>query len=211
MKPVTRVLCALGLTLFMLSSCGVGVDSGPRVLQSSSSTSTTPAGPTAGRVTSVLYYVNDGSLVPQVSELTDRNLPTVLEAALLPPKAGSEVDGTITSIPPGTRLLSVKEAGDTLTLNLSSEFDNVVGLSRQQAIGQLVLTATERSGAKNLEFEINGDPIQISTPARGDSGTVTACDFAPLLATEDDARSSGLEPATERILEARRASLESNC
>ncbi len=211
MKHSGLVRSAIGLTLCVLSSCGVGVDSNPRVLQPGSSTSTTPAGPTAGRVTSVLYFVNDGSLVPQISELSDRSLQTVLEAELLPPKAGSEMDGTLTSIPAGTRLIDLREVGDTLTMNLSSEFDNVVGLSRQQAIGQLVLTATERSNVNTLRFEINGDPIQISTPARGDSGTVTACDFTPLLATEDDAINAGLDTETNRILVARRVSLQTSC
>jgi hypothetical protein len=162
-------------------------------------------------VTSVLYYVNDGSLIPQISELSDRSLQTVLEADLLPPQAGSEVAGTLSSIPAGTRLIGTREAAGNLTLNLSSEFGNVVGLSRQQAIGQLVLTATERSEVSSLNVEINGEPIQISTPARGDSGTVTACDFAPLLATEDDAKSAGLSPENNRVLEARRASLLSRC
>jgi len=209
----SRVPFAVGLivSLGWLSACGVGVDSKPRVLESSSSTSTLPAGPASGRVTSVLYFVNDGALVPQLSELTDRSLQTVLEADLLPPQAGSEANGTITSIPAGTRLIGLQQVGDTLTLNLSSEFDNVVGLSRQQAIGQLVLTATERPGVGRLKFEINGDPIQVSTPARGDSSIVTACDFEPLLASEDDAKSAHLEVETSRKLDARLADLNSHC
>ena len=211
MKRVSVLGYAAALMLCVASSCGVGVDSSPRVLQPSSSTTTTPAGPTSGRVTSVLYYVNDGSLIPQISELADRSLQTVLEADLLPPQAGSEDAGTLSSIPAGTRLIGLREAAGNLTLNLSSEFGNVLGLSRQQAIGQLVLTATERSQVSGLNLEINGEPIQISTPARGDSSTVTACDFAPLLATEDDAKSAGLSPENNRVLEARRARLLRRC
>jgi len=202
---------ATTLVLSLMSSCGVGVDSSPRILQPSSSTTTTVVGPAAGRVTSVLYYVRDGSLLPQISELADSGLKTVLVANLRPPQPAAEADGVLTSIPAGTRLLNLRQVGDTLTLNLSSEFNKVVGLSRQQAIGQLILTATERSEVTNLNFEINGDPIQVSTPASGDAATVTACDFAPLLATEADALSAGLSPETSRELDARRASLAARC
>ncbi|MEX0767541.1 MAG: GerMN domain-containing protein [Microthrixaceae bacterium] len=181
------------------------------MLQSASSTTTTVAGPSAGQVKSALYYVNDGSLLPQISELSDRGLQTVLTANLQPPQAGSEVVGTLSSIPTGTRLLSLRQVGDTLTVNLSTEFNNVVGLSRQQAIGQLVLAATERAAVGDLNFEINGEPIQVSTPTRGDASTVSDCDFAPLLATQAQAASAELDPESGILLDVRRSGFASDC
>ena len=67
-----------------VAACGVGVDGAPRDLEIASTTTTTLPAPSTGRVTSILYYVNEGTLVPTSTELPDRDLTTVLEALLMP-------------------------------------------------------------------------------------------------------------------------------
>ena len=101
--------------------------------------------------------------------------------------------------------------GRRLTINLSAAFDNVVGLSRQQAIGQIVLTATERNEYDSIEFQVEGEAILVSSPLRGDTPTVTACDFAPLLATADDAEHADLSSEMTDVLDTRRDELADSC
>ena len=202
-------LAALGV--LSCTGCGLGVDSEPRALQVPSTTTTTTPAPSTGRVTSILYYVNEGTLVPSSTDLPDRDLSTVLEALLMPVPPEVASTGTLSSIPAGTELKNVVRDGDRLTINLSAAFDNVVGLSRQQAIGQMVLTATERNQYDAIEFQVEGEAIQVSSPLRGDTPTVTACDFAPLLATADDAENADLSSEMTDVLDTRRERLAETC
>jgi hypothetical protein len=195
----------------MVAGCGIGVDGGPRDLEIASTTTTTLAAPSTGRVVSILYYVNEGTLVPSSTDLPDRDLSTVLEALLMPVPPSVASTGTLSSIPAGTELKNVVRDGDRLTINLSAAFDNVVGLSRQQAIGQMVMTATERNQYDAIEFQVEGEPIQVSSPLRGDTPTVTACDFAPLLATADDAANADLSTEMTEVLDTRRDRLAETC
>ncbi len=193
------------------TGCGVGYDREPRALEVEPTTTTTTAAPSTGQVESVLYFVNEGTLLPVATELPDRELETVLEALLLPP-ATLVPSGTLTSIPSGTQLLDLSRTDQRrLTINLSTSFNNVVGVSRQQAIGQMVLTATERNEFDAIEFRVEGEPIVVASPVVGDTRTVTACDFQPLLATPGDADEAGLPEDMSEVLAARTDQLDDNC
>ena len=201
------VTAALGI----LSGCGIGVDGEPRALQVSSTTSTTPAPPSVGRVESVLYFVNEGAFVPAAADLPDNNLTTVMSALLMPPPIALGGNGTLSSIPAGTELLGLVRDGSRLTINLSVAFDNVVGLSRQQAIGQMVLTAIERDRFDAIEFQVEGKAVLVSSPSQGDTPTVFACDFAPQLATGEDAAGASLSQDMTTVLAARRERFSETC
>lgn len=187
--------------------CGVGFDDEPRSLQSEASTTTIADSPTEGRLAAVLYYVREGALLPVLEDLPDRTPSTLLSALATPPVA----NGLGTSIPAGTEVLGTARDGDRLTVDLSSEFDNVVGLSRQQAIGQMVLTVTEQGSVDQLEFQVDGETLTVSSPLRGDTTVVTACDFAALLASPDDAASAGLSAEAISDLDERRTELAETC
>jgi hypothetical protein len=178
-------LCAAAASLVL--GCGVHLDDEPRALNAPQTTTTAPPNPSTGRFATVLYYVADGELMPVVKDLPDRALTTVLTALLEPPASSSTAQGLGTSIPAGTELLGFERAGRLLSVNLSESFDNVVGLSRQQAIGQIVLTMTELSDVTELQFRVEGGDITVSSPVDGDSATVNACDFEPIVATVEEA------------------------
>ena len=96
-------------------------------------------------------------------------------------------------------------------VNLSSEFENVVGPKRQEAIAQLVMTATEFPDITSLRFKVNDKTLQVTSPTRGDTTTVTACDFALLLPTAEQADGSQLPAAAIERLNLRRQDLAKNC
>jgi len=201
----------VALVALAAGACGVGVDSAPRQLAVTSTTTTTTRAPAPGGVESILYYVHEGTLIPAATELPDRDLSTVLSALLLPPPAPVAASGAVTSIPAGTTLLGVVRSEGRLTINLSAAFDNVVGISRQQAIGQMVLTATQRNEYDTVEFQVEGKAIPVSSPLRGDTPVVTACDFAPLLADGDDLEEARLTDGMTEVLDERRTSLAGTC
>ncbi len=209
----TRRLAA-SLTVLLavsLAACGVDVDSAPRPVRTEPSTTTTSSLPERGGAEVVLYYVREGTLLPVIDELSDRGLESTLQAVLQPPDGSVAMVGLGTSIPAGTELLGVERSDNVLRINLSEAFDNVVGRSRQQAIGQLVLTVTQVSHVDDVTFEVDGEQITVSSPSRGDRTVVDACDFRSLLATVDDASEAALPFDSLEVLAERRAELDREC
>ncbi len=171
--------------LALVAACGVSVDEAPRALNLPETTTTISPTPSTGPFETVLYYVAEGELLPVVRDLPDRTLETIL-TALLDPPAGTPA-GLGTSIPSGTTLRGLQRDRRTISVNLSESFANVVGQSRQQAIGQIVLTVTELSDIRRVVFLIEGEAISVSSPVRGDSEYVGACDFLPMLSSVGEA------------------------
>jgi hypothetical protein len=208
-----RLAACVGVVVIaatVLGSCGVGFDDDPRALREEASTTTVASSPSVGRLTTVLYFVREGALVPLEQELPDRSPATLLTTLAQPPDAGAD-SGLGTSLPAGTELLGTTRSGDLLTVDLSSEFDNVVGLSRQQAIGQMVLTVTQQGAVQRLEFQVDGETITVSSPLQGDTTVVDACDFADLLASTEELVGAGLPPESLQDLDDRRRELDETC
>lgn len=207
-----RRLCAAVIGVAVVATgCGINMDDAPRVVDAQLSTTTTVATQQQGPVESVLYYVAEGSIVPATAMLPDRSVTTLIEALLkTPPKPLSDI-GAYSSIPSGSTLLASKLTGTMLMVDMSSAFDNVVGVSRQQAIAQIVLTVTQQSAIRSVEFRVNGERIQVTSPTRGDRYEVTNCDFKDLLATTDQAQSAGLGEESIALLQARTARMNMVC
>ncbi|MGB3410241.1 MAG: GerMN domain-containing protein [Microthrixaceae bacterium] len=212
LRDLPRRLGAVLLVLGMvLAGCGINMDHTPRTVEAQLSTTTTLADQAQGGVEGVLYYVAEGAIVPATTLLSDRSAKTLIEALLkAPPKPLSEV-GAYSSIPAGTTLIASKLRGSRLVVNLSQAFDNVVGVSRQQAIAQIVLTVTQQAAVRSVEFQVNGEDIQVTSPIRGDRSEVSNCDFRDLLATTDQGVSAGLSDDSIALLKARRARLKMIC
>jgi hypothetical protein len=194
----------------LLAACGIRADDQPRALPVPPST-TAPAAPatTGGSASAVLWYVDDQRLVPAPRALTDRSLGTALGALLEP---GAALEGALSnSIPAGTRLRELQLDEGVLGIDLSGSFQELAGTARQLAIGQLVLTATEDREVEEVRFLVDGEPVLTSSPERGDVTSVTACDFAPLLPSAEEATAAQLSSTTVERLDQRRSELERDC
>jgi hypothetical protein len=212
MGQLRPVAVALGLVL--TAGCGLSVDDDPRPLELPATTTTTAATTTAaGEAQSApddsafIYQLTEGALVAVTREVEGQNAQSLLDALLNP--GDSEPAGTTTAIPAGTSLLEVSRAGSRVTVDLSEEFDNVVGTSRQQAIGQIVMTLTGLSDVRLIAFRVEGREVSVSSPARGDRESVADCDFATLLLPESElAEKFGDDPAVVEHQSARLRALE---
>ncbi|MFZ4518813.1 MAG: GerMN domain-containing protein [Microthrixaceae bacterium] len=208
---VLATLVATALAATVLAACGIASDDSPRALTVSTTTTQPSATPTSGGTAAVLYYVAGKSLVPLSRSLADRRPGTVLNALLEPPGDAETARGLTTSIPNGTELRGLTTDGDILEVDLSSDFENVAGPGRQQAIGQMVMTATEFPEIRRVRFRVGGKPVQVTSLTRGDTSVVTECDFAELLPTAEQARELDLDPAVNQRLAQRRADVERRC
>jgi spore germination protein GerM len=64
------------------------------------------------------------------------------------------------AIPPGTRVLGVSRSGGELTVNLSSELQQLTGEALIDGVAEIVLTGTEITGVSAVSIEIDGVPQQ---------------------------------------------------
>jgi spore germination protein GerM len=201
-----RVLPSVVLAA-LLSACGISTDGAPRELAATTSTSTTLP-EQAGTAPAVLYYVQADRLVPITRALPARNAEAIIESLLQPP-APEEGAGLSSSIPANTQMLGLERSGSLLAVDLSREFDDVVGPSRQLAIGQMVLSETALSDTTQLTFSIEGEPFKVTT-SRGDVNVVSACDYASMLA-DPEAEEAELTTGQITLLQLRRKELKDEC
>ena len=218
----TAIISACTLTVMLMSSCGISLDKSPRAIQPATSTTTTIDMPSINAAVSNLYFVLDESLIPVPTKVPDRATSTLISELLKPIPKSDEQLPIRSAIPTGTKLLSATTRGTQLTIDLSEEFDNLVGLSRQRALSQIVFTVTdigassEATSVREVKFQIAGEDIQVASPVRGDVPSAGVCDFKGLLATKDqltDATIPDDETRQELIdaLDDRRTSLDRIC
>jgi hypothetical protein len=205
------VLLTVPALLGVAAGCGISSDSSPRALDVSTTTTEPVASPTSGLAAAVVYYLADDRLVPVSRSIPDQEIGTVLNALLEPPDDLDIGDAITTSIPTGTELRRLESSGDTLLVDLSGDVENLAGPARQQAIGQIVMTATEFPDVARVRFSIDGQPIQVTSPARGDVDVVDRCDFASLILSSETARAEGLSQETITRLDQLATDLDRRC
>lgn len=207
-----RVVAATVVTaLAALTACGIGVDEHPRALDVEVTSTTAPDSPTTGPFSAVLYFSREGLLFPVRQELPSRTIESVISGVLQGPPEGQQLSGLGNSVPSGTELLSVARNNGEVVVNLSSSFDNVVNPLRIQAIGQMVMSVTDQFEVETMSFEIDGRTLTVSSPRRGDTTEVTACDYTTLLPGPDEAANAGLEGGLAEGLSIRRVRLAQQC
>lgn len=210
--PVRRTgapVVLAAVAVLVSTGCGIGADATPRELAVTTSTSSSIVPESEeGDVATVLYFVQGEKLVPLTRALPSRSEKEVLESLLVPPTPQEGV-GLSSAIPAGTQLIEVFRDGRTLSVDLSEEFNDVVGPSRQKAVGQMVMSLTELDADLELTFSIDGEPAKVTT-SRGDVSMVSACDFESMLADPAD-ESSELTPGQGALIEQRRRDLARSC
>jgi hypothetical protein len=203
------ILCLVAAAI-LATSCGIPLDGTPRAAGGVPGGADANSDRASGNSQAYVYLVLDGRLVGVARDVQARTPLAVLRASVQPPSAADASRGLVTAIPKGTRVVSVEQAGQNLAVGLSREFENVIGSSKQQAIGQLVYAATELLGVNALTFTVGGAPVQVSSTYRGDVSEVTACDFFSLLPTADS-NLDALTPDEARHIDLRRRALMARC
>jgi hypothetical protein len=205
-----RRLALLASAAVMLASCGIPLDSTPRSMPGEPGGQSANGEQSSGNAQAFVYLVLDSHLVPSARDVAERTPIAVLRATTQPLSADEASRGLVSQIPKGTKVLSANQDGDVVDVDLSREFENVIGSTRQQAIGQFVFTATELAGVNQLEFTVDGKPVQVSSTYRGDVRRVTPCDFFTLL-PPPDTNTDGLTLDAARHVDVRRRALLARC
>lgn len=184
-RSTARLIASLSATLLLLTACGIPLDDAPRAIDVRTTTtrgnddSATNSTTASADGTVALYYLNDNLLTVVQTEGASRSPTQVLSAlfAGVPARARTDVS---TQIPNGTQLLGTVFEDGALTIDVSSEFDNLVGSGRTLALAQIVMTVTELEQVRSVSMRIDGVDVPIYSPEAGDTATVTDCDYRSL-------------------------------
>lgn len=186
MIPIRRQVSAAiagAVILVVLASCGVPLDEAPRPISNTtivpSDTVPTTISPT-GAATVPVYFLNGDRLqaveYPVEGEATlGKALDFVLAA---PPEDASA--GLRTSVPPGTRLRGVEVADGLATIDLTGEINAIGGSPQKEAFAQIVFTALGFHEVREVQFQIDGKPIDAPTD-EGNVAIVSADAYDPPL------------------------------
>ena len=176
---------ALWPLLLVLVGCGIPVDSGPEIVDLEVASPPVDEQPTFGDLAAVsMYLVRNDALVHVTRDLPSPPSPHIIFESLLEGVTGPEERANLrSSIPPGTRVIEVRENGSTLHVDLSREFAGVGGEEEILAVAQIALTATSIEGVDLVAFELEGVPTDV--PVTGGAlsvDPVSGDDYASLIA-----------------------------
>ena len=206
---VASTMCVAASVL--VASCGIPLDQEPRDMTASTTTvvGRTPTTET-GHSTAHLYFISNAVVTSISDELSTREPTDVLRALVAGQPPGTSRAIT-TQIPTGTKVLGTKLDNGVLVVDLSGEFNNLVGRGRTRATAQIVLTATELTGVDQVALSLNGRSTQMFSPKRGDVDRVTACDFLSLLPTDQQVAATPVDASERRHMQFRRDALATRC
>lgn len=189
-------LGALAVTgALALTGCGIPTDASPHALPRSgipfdllqrSPTTTSPTSTTTPVGVPVRIFFLDGSghLAPVGRNVAVHppggEVDAVVSALLQGPTSAEATDGYRSAIPNSTRVLHASEVGGVATVDLSTNFGELVGPPQIQAVAQIVFTATSLPGVRAVAFELGGKPVQVPVASGAQVPVATAAEFASL-------------------------------
>ncbi len=209
----TRVVGSLvAAGLIVASGCSIPFDSEPRDAAGAAGPRNDRAtDPGTGQSRAMLYLVKEDLMAGAIRDVADRQPNTLAEALATQPDATARSAGLVSQIPPGLEIRSIRRTDEGLIIDLSDMFDDVIGAARQEAVAQFVFTLGDSDVTRTFQFRIDGRPVLISTPARGDVPEVGECDFVGLLPTDDELGTQALTDLVERGMRTRRDVVLNRC
>ncbi len=188
-----RLLAGLLPAAILLGACGIPTDSAPQKLSRSSVpfgllapsapiTTATTLPSTLEVPVQIFLVAPDGHLAAVTRDVPfPAPLSAVLSALVAGPTAPEAASGLETAIPSHADVLSANISGGIATINLSSDFSQLVGPTQIQAVAQLVFTATALPAVHGVSFELQGQKIEVPTGSGAEvPGPVDRTAFAAL-------------------------------
>ena len=213
-RRLVPAVLAAALALVAVTGCGVPLDDAPRAVAGTTTTTTIDGATTTtedqGASSAFLYFIANNQLITLDEEVPSSDAAAALTALFAGVPSGASKD-VVSQIPTGTRLLGVRELGTQLEVDVSKEFDNLVGTGRSQATAQIVMTATDLAGIDQVSLRIEGQSTQVFSQVRGDTDQVGACDYLALLPTEELVGSWPLDRRAKQHLVTRINKLATQC
>jgi hypothetical protein len=184
-----RLAACTVVALAVLGGCGINTDQSPRDINAparpNNSSDIGKTGITATS-TSVIYLVGHDDTGRFVLKPTARDVTETIDNALQALFNGAtqrELNADLRSaIPSSTRLLGALPNNDIVTVDVSAELADLKGSTLVDAIGQIVLTATDVTGVSGVVVTIGSVVHPWPTPdGRLTTDPLTRADYIVLL------------------------------
>lgn len=165
MKRSVRIILSILLVaaLGLLPACGAGEDEETPTPRPTPTSQPTPEPVEPGETSQVMLYFTRGESLGaagrevQTEGDVESRAAAALEALLAGPTAEEEGYGLGTVIPDGTKLNDVAISGDTITVDMSRQYESGGGsLSMLLRVAQIVYTATQFDGVTKVAFKLDG-------------------------------------------------------
>ena len=164
MSRLGRAVAALALTA-LAAACSIQPDTSPRDIPNADRALSDPfvpaeGGETAGSTRVYLVKESDDG-TPQLRAGLRSVEPTpsgVMSELLKGPNGQEEDEGITTALPRGLVLRSARTGGGVLTVDVSSELLDEPAPKLQLAIAQIVFTASELEGVREVRVTVRGTP-----------------------------------------------------
>ena len=158
---------AAATLVLLLQACGVEPEAAPRDLPEDEQelNASDPSADTAASGANRVYFIAPGEerLLRSVQReaTSEFDLIEILLEGPNEEEAQAQFD---TAIPATTELLSTSNLAGVLTVNLTTDIDDLDTQAMMQAISQIVYTATELDDVEAVQVEIDGQPLSTPTP-----------------------------------------------
>lgn len=181
--------------VLVLHACGVEPEAAPRDLPEDEQelNVSSPSADTAASGASRVYFIAPGEerllRAVQREATSEFDLIEILLQGPNEEEAQAQFD---TAIPATTELLGTSNLAGVLTVNLTSDIDELDTQAMMQAISQIVYTATELDDVEAVQVEIDGQRLSAPTPD-GDTTTspVQVFDYPNAVVTSQPAFPAG--------------------
>jgi spore germination protein GerM len=161
--PPARRLAALFFAVAAFGGCAIQPDSAPRDIPADERGQLEPVAPGAEATgQSRIYLVaGDGSdggqeLRTVLRDVEPPQAEPVLRALIAGPNRGELDSGVSSALPMSTTLHSARPVAGTLNVDISDEILDLSGTAVQLAVGQIVFTASELDGVRNVRIRVDG-------------------------------------------------------
>ena len=162
-RTLRPVCVVLAVVLGAVGGCGIESDSAPRDVGANERSLTGNAGSEGDEAggTSRIYLVapaeaGDPSLLRSTTRDVESGAFPLITSLLAGPNEEELASRLVTNIPQETELLSTRSSGDVLFVDLSPEITELSGESLVLAVAQIVFTATEIDGVREVRLRVDG-------------------------------------------------------
>jgi len=173
---------AVGAVL-VLAACGIDPDAGPRAIPAEQRVELDETDQAAGQSTgaSRVFLVaeeENGRVLRSVLRDVPSRPADVMQALLAGPNDDEIEDGLQTAVPVDTEVLSTRQIGPTLVVDVSRQILDLQSTALRLAVAQIVFTASELDGVRSVALRVDGQS-QAWPVGRGDleEKALTVYDF----------------------------------
>lgn len=178
------VRLALAAAALALAACGIPTSATPRAISPAPALpALQPPGSSGPSVGVNIYLLGAGGALVRASRIlaVPASMSQVIEALLKGPTNSEAASGISTALNSQAGLLNATVDGTAATVDFKSTFSGPTSATEQQAVSQVVFTATAaQKDVNSVYFEVGSALVTVPTPAGPIlGGPVTKADFAP--------------------------------